>query len=90
LLTISPACENLAALPGPMPPTRSTRSVQSLKAPALRASRILADSPGPMPLTVSSSAWPALLASTAAWAVKAKAAMHRAMRVRNMMDLLGG
>jgi hypothetical protein len=66
LLTVSPACEKRAALPGPTPPTRSTRSFQSLKAPALRASRILPDSPGPMPLTVSNSARLALLASTAA------------------------
>ena len=41
-----------------------------------------------MPVTVSSSAWLALLTSTAAWAAKAKAAMISAMKVRNMADLL--
>ena len=45
---------------------RSTMSCQSLKAPFLRSSTILPEMPGPMPLRVSSSAWVALFASTAA------------------------
>ena len=65
------------ALPGPMPPTRSTRSDQSLKLPALRASVILPDRPGPMPLTDSSSARLAWLTSTAAKAFSAQTVASR-------------
>ena len=82
-IAIEDACENFAALPGPMPLTRSTMSFQSLKAPVLRASRILPDRPGPMPLTVSSSAWLAWLASTAAKASPIAAARAPAGILRN-------
>ena len=53
-LTVRPSAENLAALPSPMPLTRSTRSVQSLNGLFLRSSMILPEIAGPMPLTVSS------------------------------------
>ena len=45
------------------------------------------DKPGPMPLMLSSSAWLALLTSTAACAANAKAARMKVMRMRSMMDL---
>lgn len=57
-------------------------SCQSLNEPFLRSSRILAEIPGPMPLIDSSSAWVALLASTAP---NAAAAHSASMAVRNLL-----
>src|SRR5439155_17412704 len=84
-LTVSPSAENLAALLSPTPLTRSIMSFQSLNGAFLRSSRILVAIAGPMPLTASSSAWLALLTSTAAAkATAAKKAIKMATRVLNM------
>ncbi|MNT50816.1 hypothetical protein D3C72_1877530 [compost metagenome] len=68
--TCKPASDSFTELFGPMPFTRLSKSAQSLKAPPLARSSMMAfDVTGPMPLTLSSAAWSALLTST--WA-KAK------------------
>ena len=74
---VMPPAENLAALRSPTPWTRLNRSFQSLKSPFLRSPTMFAEIVGPMPLIASSSAWLALLASTAA---KAEVATQRCER----------
>jgi hypothetical protein len=70
-LTVRPSAENFAALPSPMPLTRTTMSFQSLNGAFLRSSSIFAEITGPMPLIDSSSACVALFTSTAANAAAA-------------------
>src|SRR5580765_2955441 len=80
-LTVSPSAENLVELPARTPLTRACRSAQSLNAPVLRASRILADIDGPMPLIDSSSARLALFTSTTAKAAAEARASTAVTRV---------
>ena len=89
-LTVRPPSENLAALLSPTPLTRTTRSFQSLKSPFLRSLTMSVEITGPMPLIASSSAWVALLASTAANAVAASSAASAATNFLNMEGLPPG
>jgi hypothetical protein len=84
-LTVSPPCEKVTEFLSPMPLTRSTMSGQSLNLAFARSSMIFCEMLGPMPLIVSSSAWLAVLASTA----KAENAKNAASATRIFLNMPG-